>query len=116
MNSLLTFAALVEAATGMALIVVPSLVVGLLLGGDPAGIAVPLARVAGVALVALGVGCWPGPARLGMVTYGALVATYLAYLGLRGEWVGPLLWPAVVAHAVLTFFLARGWPTPTLRH
>jgi hypothetical protein len=30
-------------------------------------------------------------------------------LGIRGEWVGRLLWPAVVLHAVLTAFLARAW-------
>jgi len=26
---------------------------------------------------------------------------------IRGHWVGPLLWPAVAAHAVLTVLLAR---------
>ena len=30
-------------------------------------------------------------------------------LGIRGEWVGPLLWPAVALHAVLTLLLARAW-------
>jgi hypothetical protein len=46
------------------------------------------------------------PPLVGMLTYGALVTLYLAYLGIRGEWVGPLLWPAVVLHAVLTLLLA----------
>jgi hypothetical protein len=27
------------------------------------------------------------------------------YLAIRGEWVGPLLWPAVGLHVVLTFLL-----------
>ena len=44
-----------------------------------------------------------------MLTYSALVTLYLLYLGIRGEWVGPLLWPAVVLHAVLTLLLARAW-------
>jgi hypothetical protein len=44
-----------------------------------------------------------------MLTYGALVTLYLAYLGLTGEWVGTLLWPAVVLHAILTALLARAW-------
>jgi hypothetical protein len=60
-------------------------------------------------MIALGAACWPGPALLGMLTYGALVTLYLLYLGIRSEWVGPLLWPAVVLHAVLTLLLARAW-------
>jgi hypothetical protein len=46
---------------------------------------------------------------LGMLTYSALVTAYLAYVGIRGEWAGPLLWPAVVVHAVLTLLLAKAW-------
>jgi hypothetical protein len=38
-----------------------------------------------------------------------LVTCYLLYPGIRGEWVGPLLWPAVALHAVLTLLLARAW-------
>jgi hypothetical protein len=44
-----------------------------------------------------------------MLTYGVLVTLYLAYLGIGGEWVGSLLWPAVAFHAILTFLLARAW-------
>jgi hypothetical protein len=62
------------------------------------------------AATGLGVCCWPGSTALcGMSTYGALVTLYLAYLGLIGEWVGPLLWPAVVLHGILTVLLARAW-------
>ena len=93
----------------MALLILPSLVGRLLLGAELTGVAIPVARVLGIALIALGVACWPGPALLGMLTYGALVTLYLLYLGIRGEWVGPLLWPAVVLHAVLTLLLARAW-------
>jgi hypothetical protein len=103
----LLFAAIGEAATGLALLVVPSLVGRLLLGEDLAGIAIPVARVAGIALVALGVACWPGSTpRLGMLVYGAGVTLYLAWLGFVGMG-GLLLWPAVVLHAVLTALLAR---------
>jgi hypothetical protein len=107
MKKLLTVAAVTEAATGVALIVVPSLVGRLLLGAELAGVAIPVARVLGIALIALGVACWPGPALLGMLTYGTLVTAYLLYLAFHGEWVGPLMWPAVVLHAVLTLLLAR---------
>jgi hypothetical protein len=110
MKQSLTLTAIFEVATGLALIVVPSLVGRLLFGAEFTGVANPAARVTGIALLALGVGCWPGSTALcGMLTYGALVTLYLAYLGVIGEWVGPLLWPAVVIHALLTALLARGW-------
>ena len=109
MKKLLALAAVLEAATGLALIVAPSLTGRLLLGAEGTGVAIPVARVLGIALIALGVACWPGPALLGMLTYGALVTAYLLYLAFGGEWVGFLLWPAVVLHAVLTLLLARAW-------
>ena len=108
MKKVLTVAAVVEVATGMALLIVPSLVGRLLFGAEFTGVANPAARVTGIALLALGVGCWPGStARCGMLTYGALATLYLAYLGVIGEWVGPLLWPAVVLHGILTVLLAQ---------
>jgi len=110
MKKVLTLAAVVEAATGLALIIVPSLIGRLLFGAEFTGVANPAARVTGIALLGLGVGCWPGStAFCGMLTYSALVTLYLLYLGIRGEWVGPLLWPVVVIHALLTALLARAW-------
>jgi hypothetical protein len=110
MKKILPLAAVAEAATGAALIVVPSLVGRLLLGAELTGVSIPVARVTGIALIALGVGCWPGSTALGgMLTYIALATLYLLYLGIRGEWVGPLLWPAVVVHAALTVLLTRSW-------
>ena len=110
MKNVLTLAAVVEAATGLALIILPSLVGRLLFGTEFTGVANPAARVTGIALLALGVGCWPGStAFCGMVTYGALVTVYLAYLGLVGGFTGILLWPAVVLHGILTVLLARAW-------
>jgi hypothetical protein len=44
-----------------------------------------------------------------MLCYSLLVTLYLAYLGIRGEWVGVLLWPAVAIHAILTILLVRAW-------
>jgi hypothetical protein len=110
MNRPMAFAALAELATGVALMAVPSLVGRLLLGAELAGVAIPVARVFGIALIALGVACWPRRTALcGMLTYNALAALYLAYVGLGGQWVGRLLWPAVVLHAVLAALLARTW-------
>jgi hypothetical protein len=62
MKKVLNFAAVAEAATGLALLIVPSLVGQLLLGEGLTGVAIPVARVAGIALIALGIACWPGPA------------------------------------------------------
>ena len=112
MRKVLVFAAVAEAATGLALLIGPSLVVRLLFGEELTGVAIPPARVAGIALIALGVACWPGPPLMGMLTYSAAVTIYLAYLGLMGGFSGLLMWPAVVLHAVLTLLLARAWFKP----
>ena len=68
-----------------------------------------MSRIAGIALTALGVGYWPGPALVGMLTYSAVVTLYLAYVGFAGGLTGILLWPAVAIHTILTFLLARAW-------
>jgi hypothetical protein len=107
MKKVLIFAAVAEAATGVALALVPSSVGQLLLGVEFAGIAVPVARVAGIALIGLGVACWPGPPVVGMLTYSVLVTLYLAYLGIAGGLGGVLLWPAVALHLILTVLLTR---------
>src|SRR6478736_6257275 len=109
MKNVLTFAAVLEAATGVASLIVPSLVGRLLFGEEFTGIVIPVARVLGIALIALGVCCLPGSTALcGMLTYSALATLYLLSLAIRGEWVGPLLWPVVVIHALLTALLALG--------
>jgi len=107
MKKALVFAAVSEAATGLALLIVPSLVGRLLLGEDLTGIAIPVARVAGIALIALGIACWPGTPLVGMLTYSAAVTLYLAYVGFAGDLTGILLWPAVVLHIILTALLIR---------
>ena len=104
---LLKAAALAEAATGAALLLVPALVGQLLLGAELTGAAVTVARVAGIALIALAVACGLGTPLLGMLIYSAAVTLYLAYVGFEGGPRGVLLWPAVVLHLILTGLLAR---------
>ena len=106
-NKVLIFAAVAEAATGLALLIVPSLVGQLLLGEELTGIAEAVARVAGIALIGLGIACWPGPPIVGMLIYSAAVALYLAYLGFAAGLTGILLWPAVALHLVLSILLGR---------
>ena len=107
MKRVLDLASYGEMATGLALLVVPSLVGEILLGVGLTGAAIPTARVAGIALIALGIACLRNASSLGMLVYSTAVALYLAYLGLWGGFTGILLWPAVVVHALLSFLLWR---------
>src|SRR5262245_27519655 len=112
----LTVAAIGEDIIGLALLIAPSPVGRLLLGAPLGDIAELLARVLGIALLALGIACWPGPARLGMLLYGGAVAAYLAYVALFAGLVGALLWPAVIVHVVLVVLLGLQKPSePQLR-
>lgn len=111
LNILLAFSAAGEAATGLALLAFPELVVRLLFGAELTGVAIPLARVAGASLTALGVACWPGAGKMqvagAMLVYSLLITLYLVFLGVQDTWVGRLFWPAVAVHAILTFLLVR---------
>lgn len=107
MKNVLTFVAIGEAATGLALLIVPSLVGQLLLGEPFTGVAIPVARVAGIAVIALAIACWPGTPLVGMLIYSASITLYFAYLGFAGGLTGILLWPAVVLHVILTALLTR---------
>lgn len=107
MVRVLDLAAFGEIATGLALVVVPAFVGQVLLGEALTGAAVPTARVAGIALIALGVACWKNSGLLGMLVYSVAVTFYLGYVGLVESFAGVLLWPAVGLHAVLSTLLWR---------
>jgi hypothetical protein len=127
MSRLLKLTALIEAATGVALMVVPSVVVRLLLGSPlDTSAAVILGRVAGVALFALGVACRlarddaQSRAARGLVAamllYNVATVAVLAFAGIGFGLHGAALWPAVVLHAVMAVWcvacLRRGPQTP----
>jgi hypothetical protein len=111
MKELLTLVAIAEGATGVALMIVPSLVGRLLLGAEFSGVAALVGRVAGIALFALGIACWlartdtPSRAARGLVAamlfYNVVVAALLAFAGLGSGLRGLMLWPAVTLHAVM---------------
>ena len=117
MTKLLGLAAILEGATGLVLMIYPALVAQVLFGEGVSGAGKVLSRVAGIALLALGVACWPGreagsgSARStgAMLTYSLLVTIYLVYLGVVARLAGILLWPAVVAHAVWIFLVIAAW-------
>jgi uncharacterized protein YndB with AHSA1/START domain len=114
-KSLLTITAILEAATGLSLLAAPSAVALLLLGASletPAAQAV--ARIAGAALLALGVACWfarhdpgGGAARgiiAGMLLYNCGVVMVLfhgAMVGSGEALRGVGLWPAAGLHSAL---------------
>jgi hypothetical protein len=116
LNLLLTVAA-AETLTGLALLIDVPLVVRLLFGSEIAGAGIVMSRIAGISLIGLGASCWPtresassiAGALAGMLSYSLLVTVYLGAVGIEGQSVGRLLWPAVVAHIVLSALLVRGW-------
>jgi hypothetical protein len=106
---LLSVMGILEAATGLALLAAPSALVELLLGtapGTPAGVTV--SRVAGVALLTLGVACWLSREdAAGGVAKGLIAAMLLYNVGVVAILVlaqanlglfGIALWPVVLAH------------------
>ena len=113
LSQVLALSAIAEFLTGVALLAVPGLVAMLLLGQELPPIGMIVARVAGVALMGLGVSCWPGLGRhrtraapyRGMLAYTVLVAGLLAYAGAVLHLAGLLLWPAVVLHVAIALAL-----------
>jgi hypothetical protein len=115
MKRLLIVTAIIEVGVGLALLCFPSATVALLLGSSlDAPAAVTLGRVAGAALLALGVACWLAKydeqscAARGlvsaMVLYNLGAVVILGAAGIRSQPVGIGLWPAVVLHAVMTIW------------
>ncbi len=111
-KQLLVVTAATEAATGLALAILPGAPVSLLLGTSldaPGGSVV--ARIAGAALLSLGVACWlarndalSGAARgviAAMLLYNAGAVAVLVYAGMGLRLSGIGLWPAALVHAAL---------------
>jgi Ca2+/Na+ antiporter len=117
LRRVLAFAAIVEIGTALVLMIDPAIVVTLLLGMQLSGVGTLLGRCFGIALLALGVACWPkgqsaesgSPAFRGMLIYNVLIALYLAYLGLVGHLGGLLLWPGAALHAAVALLLVWTW-------
>ena len=110
---LLAPASTLEAVTGLALIIAPS-IVRFLLGTDISGATLVIARMAGLGLLALGVACWPRgeatiPRLRAMLIYNLLATAYLGYLRFSSQSVGKLLLLALAVHAVLTILFLGAW-------
>jgi len=113
MKDLLATTAVLEFGTGLALVAMPSVLATLLFGAQlDTPVELTIARVVGVALLAISTACWL--ARLedhsrvakglvgAMVIYniGTVVILVSAGLSLRLSGIG--LWPVVLVHAAMT--------------
>ena len=118
--------AILETATGLALLLSPRLVAALLLGASlDAPAALVLGRVAGAALLSLGGACWlvrnagANQAVRGLVAvmllYNVAAGAVLASAGAGVRLVGVFMWPAVAVHAALAVWCVtclRSSPAP----
>ena len=112
MKLLLIVTAVLEAGIGVALLAFPCAIVVLLLAAPlEASVAITLGRVAGAALLALGVANWLAQydeqsyaARglvAAMVVYNLGAVAILGTAGILSQPVGIALWPGVAVHAAM---------------
>lgn len=108
-----TAAAVEAAATGLVLLLSPALFGRLIFGAELPEAGQALGRLAGIALVGFALATWATPAAASLhamrasLIYNLLATIYLGYLGVAGQLVGILLWPAAALHAVLLLLLGR---------
>jgi hypothetical protein len=112
MKVLLIIMAVAESAIGVALLAWPPAPVEILLGArldGPSGLL--MGRLAGAALLSLGLACWGartdsrGPAGAGLLTamsvYNLAAVGLLTYAAAGAKMIGPGLWPGICLHAGL---------------
>jgi hypothetical protein len=118
---LLVVTAAAETGVGVLLLFAPSIVARLLLGTGLDGYAAAIVgRIAGAALLSLGVACWlarddrSSRALRGLVgamlLYNTAAFAVLVYAGAGLKVVGLLLWPAAVLHAALAVWCLACFP------
>jgi hypothetical protein len=112
-RTLIVANAALEVATGLALIAAPGFGVHLLLGADLSSPGITVGRFTGLALLSMGLACWPNKEEAtsqvtwALFTYNLLVAVYLLYVRFGEGYHGPVLWPACVLHSALALLQAR---------
>lgn len=115
MKALLSVTAVLEATTGLALVARPAEPVAVLLGSTlESPTAMTIGRIAGAALLSLGVACWlaRNDARsraasgliAAMLLYNAAVVVFLARAGIVSRLFGIGLWPAVLVHLAMAIW------------
>lgn len=111
-KSLLVVTAIAELGAGLMLLIAPSQVVRFLLG---AGLESPetvlLGKIAGSALLAIGLSCWlsrnePSGLVAGLLLYNAALVVLFLDAGVIDKMQGLGIWPAVAVHAALAIWCA----------
>lgn len=111
-KTLLLVTAVIEAGTGLALVISPAVPASLLFGTAlDTPVALTVGRVAGAALLSLGVACWQarhdGQSRAAnglvaaMLLYNTAVVALLAAAAIGSGLVGVGLWPGVFLHMAM---------------
>jgi hypothetical protein len=114
-KALLVVTAVAEVGTGLALLVWPPAVAVILLGSSlDTAAGVTVGRVAGGALLSIGVACWlthddgsSHAARalvISLLLYNVFVAAILAFAGIVSHLFGVALWPVVALHAAMALW------------
>ena len=114
-----TAAAWLEIVVGTLFLIVPDELCLLLFAAKPEAAGLPLARFAGIALVALGIACLPSTntasrrSAVGLLVFNVGVTILFAWVGITTPH-GFLLWPVVILHATIAgalvvHLLTKGW-------
>ena len=119
MKRLVAIAAAIEIPTGLVLIFAPAMFMRLLFGAGAADPGEAIGPLAGSALSALAIACWPprgaAPAApsaiLALLVFSVLCAAYLTHQSVFGGRTGILLWPAAAGHALVAVLLLWRWLT-----
>jgi len=109
MKLLLTVTALLEGATGLGLVIRPSLLISILLGTSLTdSSAIIICRLTGGALITIAIACWLSRRELQslvmvkvMLGYNFFCIILLVYAVLVERIYGPGLWPVVLLHLAL---------------
>jgi hypothetical protein len=111
-KSLLVVTAIAELGAGLVLLIAPSPTVKLLLGaGLESPESVLLGKIAGSALLAIGLSCWlgrnaPGGLVAGLLLYNAALVILFLDAGMIDKMQGIGIWPAIGVHGALAIWCA----------
>ena len=111
-KSLLVVTAVAELGAGLVMLIAPSATVRLLLGaGLESPESVLLGKIAGSALLAIGLSCWlgrnaPGGLVAGLLLYNAALVLLFLDAGVIDKMQGLGIWPAIGVHGALAIWCA----------
>ena len=94
-----------EIIVGGILLIAPDVPCMLVFGGKPDGVAAPVARFAGIALIGLCIACLPSKTAShrhslpGLFVFNAGAAVLFTWLALLTSQAGVLAWPVAILHA-----------------